>query len=487
MNTETGNRPNNLGLSSTQLSRRRSGPNAPNAQPPIQILIVDDEPHILEICARVAAELGFQYVTAATGGQAAGLVDERSFDIVLTDIRMPGCDGFEVFRRVKAKSPRTVVAMMTGYGDIDQAVAALRSGVLDYITKPFDGDQLANRLRPLAKWRMRHISDGSSRGGDVPGLFHGIVGRSARMQDVFDRIERASSVDSPVLIQGETGTGKELVARAIHAHGARAEGPFLPLDCAALSEGLAEAELFGHVKGAFTGALEATPGVFRAADGGTVFMDEIGELPASMQPKFLRTLQEKEVRPVGGVKPEPFDARIITATNRDLQKDAATGDFRRDLFYRLHVIPIHVPPLRERSQDIPLLVDVFIARHSGLGEAPIQIAPEAMEALSDYDWPGNVRELENCVEQACVLRNGPVIALDDLPPALRPGGKAARRAGENGGLQIKPLAAREYEAVRDALQRTGGNKTAAAKALGISVPTLYAKIRKYDIDVNGAG
>ena len=325
MSTETGNRPNKPDPFSTQLPRPHSEPPAPNAHSPIRILIADDEPHMLDICGRVAAELGFECVTAASGGEAARLVDESSFDIVLTDIRMPGCDGFEVFRRVKAKSSQAVVAMMTSYGDIDQAVAALRSGVFDYITKPFDGDQLADRLRRLAEWRTRHISDGSSRGVDASGLFHGIVGRSACMQDVFDRIDRASSVDSPVLIQGESGTGKELVARAIHARSSRAAGPFLPLDCAALSEGLAEGELFGHVKGAFTGALEASPGVFRAADGGTVFMDEIGALPVSMQPKFLRTLQEKEVRPVGGVKLEPFDARIIAATNRDLQKDTATG------------------------------------------------------------------------------------------------------------------------------------------------------------------
>jgi transcriptional regulator with PAS, ATPase and Fis domain len=247
-----------------------------------------------------------------------------------------------------------------------------------------------------------------------------------------------------------------------------------------------ESELLGHVQGAFTGAREARLGVFRAAHGGTVFLDEIGAMPPSIQPKFLRALQEKAVRPVGGLDPEPFDARVVAATNRDLRKDAGTGEFRRDLFYRLHVIPIHVPPLRERPEDIPPLVETFLDRHSGPKDEPIQIRPEAMAALSDYHWPGNVRELENCVEQLCILRKGSTITLDDLPPMTRTKTPPAGTGGESGRPHIKPLAAREKEAVGEALRKTGGNKTAAAKALGISVPTLYAKIRKYNIQINDA-
>ena len=448
---------------------------------PVRLLVADDEPQVLEICTRVAERLGYECATAEDGNKAARLVDGSRFDIVLTDVRMPGCDGFELFRYIRAHSPGSAVVMMTGYGTIEQAVAALKSGVTDYITKPFEATQLGELLAQLAEWYGQSLLSRQGRRADPDGEpFHGIVGQSEAMQNVFDRIMRSASVDSTVLIQGESGTGKELVARAIHACSLRSGSLFLPLDCGSVSESLAESELFGHVKGAFTGSHESNSGILRAAKHGSVFLDEIGELPAPVQVKFLRALQEREVRPVGGVRPKPFDARVIAATNRDLEQDVVSGAFRKDLFYRLHVIPIHVPPLRERREDIPLLVEAFLTRHSKGGAPPIEMSQAAMDLLKRHDWPGNVRELENCIERACALGSGSTITPPDLPAALLATAKSAEE-DVGTGAGIRPLASYEKEAVQQALLKTDYNKTQAARALGISVPTLYAKIRKYSL------
>ena len=450
------------------------------ASPP-PVLFVDDDRTSLEICTRMASRLGYQAVSARSSEEAEKLLAEREFGIVVTDIRMPGRDGFELARHIATRFPKTAVAMMTSYGTIDEAVAAMRAGVLDYITKPFDFDGLSCLLGQLTEWRDQIVKRRSAAATTgIHGSAHGIIGESRAMQDVLDRIERAASVDSTVLIQGESGTGKELVARAVHRCSSRSGGPFLPCDCGGLSQSLVESELFGHEKGAFTGADRARPGILRAAEGGTVFLDEIGEVPVSAQARFLRALQEKEVRSVGGFEPVPFDARVIAATNRNLQDEIIVGTFRKDLFYRLHVIPIHVPPLRERARDIPLLVDAFLERHSSQKGRQIEIEPEAMRMLVVHDWPGNVRELQNCIECACVLRSGQNITPEDLPADLQDqGAKPAERSATDGA--IRSLAEYEEEAIREALKGTDNNKKAAAKALGVSVPTLYAKIRKYGI------
>jgi len=449
-----------------------------------RVLIVDDETAVLSVCARAAAELGFECTTVTDGDEAAGLLAATEFDVLLTDVRMPGRNGFQLLAGVEERSLDTLVIMMTAYGTIDEAVDVMKRGVFDYVAKPFDLGRLRSVLEGAANWLDQKALRAAKRAAAAKeGVFHGIAGRSPAMQEVFERIARAAGVESTVLIQGESGTGKELVARAVHACSRRSDGPFLPLDCGAVNENLIESELFGHIRGAFTGAHKDNPGILRSATGGTVFLDEIGELPAAVQAKLLRTLQEKEVRPVGGIEPEAFDARIIAATNRNLEEDALRGDFRRDLFYRLHVIPIHVPPLRERREDIPLLVETFLLRHSDPAEEPVELAPEAMNAILNYDWPGNVRELENCIEQACVFRKGSVIAPKDLFAALGPSRRDTGAPLPADG-KIRPLTVHEEEIVRDALIKTGNNKTRAARALGISLPTLYAKIRKYDIQAD---
>ncbi len=394
---------------------------------------------------------------------------------------MPGLDGFELLKHVKAQSPSVVVAMMTGYGTIDQAVVAMRKGAVDYITKPFDGHELTTRLKQLVMWACEEsLRRDQVYSQDEGQAFHGIVGQSPAIRYVQECILRAASVDSTVLIVGESGTGKELVARAIHACGPRAKEPFRPLDCGALSETLFEGELFGHVKGAFTGADRHNPGILRAAGRGTVFLDEIGELPPSSQATFLRALQEKEVRPLGGVEPVSFEARVIAATNRELEKDMAAGRFRMDLFYRLHVLPIHLPPLRERRDDIPLLVQAALAECAARTPEQVEVSSAAMDVLMNRDWPGNVRELLNCVERACLHREGPVIVPGDL--LLQVQDKENARPNEShSDDEIRPLSAYEEEAVREALRKTAYNKSAAARALGISLPTLYAKMKKYEI------
>ena len=447
----------------------------------LRLLIVDDEAYVRDICGQVATDLGYECRAAENGREAAELVDEQPFDIVLTDVRMPERSGFELLRHIRERSPETSVAMMTGYGTIEQAVEAMRLGVYDYITKPFDLTRVASLLKEMEAWRREKGPSRLARYLSVDDeSFHGLVGRSPCMKKVFEQIVRAAGVDYTVLIQGESGTGKELVAQAIHQCSARAAGPFLPVECGALSETLIESELFGHVKGSFTGAQDASPGILRAAKRGSVFLDEIGELPAGIQPKFLRALQEKEARPVGGTKPEPFDARMIAATNRDLQEEVGKGTFRQDLFYRLHVIPIYVPPLRERREDIPLLIDVLLKQCADASGRPLGISQEAIRVLADHDWPGNVRELKHCLEQASVMKEGRMIEVQDLPATVRAESVVHDAPSPTAG-PIKPLADREAEAIREVLETTGYNKTQAAKALGISLRTLYAKIEKYEI------
>ena len=453
----------------------------PQGTPSNNLLIVDDESDILDVCSRVAQGLGFSCMTARSAEEAAELMAGLKFEIVLTDVRMPGGGGFDVLEHVQAHSPDTAVVMMSAYGTIDQAVSAMKRGVVDYLPKPFDTDRLSELLTQVAAWRgCRGMGRGAVPSERGAAALRAIVGRCAVMQDVIDRIKRAATVDSTVLIQGESGTGKELVARAVHECSAQGQGPFIAVDCGGISESLVASELFGHLKGAFTGADTGTPGVLRAAEGGTVFLDEIGDLPASVQAAVLRALQEREVRPVGGVRPASFDARVIAATNRDLEQEVVTGAFRRDLFYRLQVIPIHVPPLRERRQDLPLLVEAQLARCAGDTGRPAEITPEAMDVLMSHDWPGNVRELMNWIEQACVMGSGDQITLSDLPLAVPRGAPHAREPGSASG-EIRTLAAYEEQAIRDALRRTAGNKRGAARALDISAPTLYAKIKKYGI------
>src|SRR5436853_4407815 len=383
----------------------------------IRFLIVDDEQSIRKLCVTIGASLGFLCAEAENAEAALAYLENQVPDIVLTDLMLPNMTGVELLRRIKAQFPRTEVAIMTGHGSIESAVQAMKLGAYDYVTKPFRVEELKLALqRTAAKVRLvmenqtlrEHVSTEMQR--------NAMVGSSTKIQDVLRLVARLKDTRTPVLITGESGTGKELVARAIHFRGALASRPFVAVDCGSLVPTLIESELFGYEKGAFTGAIKSNKGLFQAADGGTIFLDEIGELPLEMQAKLLRVLQEKEVRPVGSNQRAKVDVRVIAATNRDLEQEYRAGTFRKDLYFRLNVVTVHVPPLKERRSDIPTLAHWFLERCAP-GRS-VQVTNAAMKSLLQYDWPGNVRELENCMERAVALADHQVLDLDDLPPAI---------------------------------------------------------------------
>jgi two-component system, NtrC family, response regulator AtoC len=446
----------------------------------IRFLVVDDQQSIRKLCMTIGKSLGFHCLEAESAEAALALLESEAPDIILCDLKMAQMSGLEFLGEVRKLLPRTEVAMMTGYGSIESAVQAMKLGAYDYITKPFRVDELKLVLQRMTE-KVRLVCENHFLRERVSNEMemNGIVGSSAKIQEVLRVVSRLQDTRTPVLITGESGTGKELVARAIHYRGALAKRPFVAVDCGSLVPTLIESELFGYEKGAFTGATKSKIGLFQAANGGTIFLDEIGELPLEMQAKLLRVLQEKQVRPVGSNEHVKVDVRVIAATNRDLEAAYLNGTFRKDLYFRLNVVAIHLPALRERKSDIPSLVQYFTEKMSP--NQPLTVTATAMKAFLEYAWPGNVRELQNCIERAVALGNRTTIDLQDLPPAI----------AEASGPQESPapvivqsatdLEEMERITIQRVFEQVKGDKTAAGKMLGISRATLYRKIKLYGI------
>lgn len=442
------------------------------------ILVIDDDTSLRRVLEYNLKEEGYEVQTASSGEEGLYLFGKSQPNLVITDMKMSGMDGLMVLKSLKERSPETLVIIITAFGTVDVAVEAMKAGAYDYITKPFNRDALkltvkkALQFSGLAEENKRLKCELSDKAD-----FRTIVGASKEMEKVFEVIRKVADTEAAILITGESGTGKELVARSIHVNSSRKDAPFVAINCAAIPHNLLESELFGHAKGAFTGAHRDKIGKFQAADGGTLFLDEVGELPLELQPKLLRALQEKEVEPVGGVKAQKIDVRIVSATNLNIDKAISDGTFREDLYYRLSVIPIHLPPLRERRKDIPLLIRYFCSKHVS---DKITFDKDALETLVMYPWPGNVRELENTVERLLIMRNSDEIILSDLPNKFldnnTPDGVIIRLPDE--GYSLEQL---EREVVVNALERNSWNQTAAARFLKIPRHTLIYRVEKYGI------
>jgi two-component system, NtrC family, response regulator AtoC len=451
----------------------------------LRLLIVDDEQSIRRLCTTVGESLGFSCMEADSGETALALLEEKPAHMVLTDMVMPRMSGLQFLERAKKLLPRTEIAVMTGHGSIETAVQAMKLGAYDYITKPFSPlEELRLFLRRMAeKVRLVEENQFLRERTDAETELHGIVGSSANIQDVLRMIARLKDTRTPVLITGESGTGKELVARAIHFRGTFATRPFVAVDCGSLVPTLIESELFGYEKGAFTGALKSKQGLFQAASGGTVFLDEIGELPLELQAKLLRVLQEKEVRPVGSNEKIRVDVRVMAATNRDLESEYRNGTFRKDLYFRLNVVTVQLPSLRERRADIPMLVHWFLDRYApGMG---MHVTNSAMKCLLQYDWPGNVRELENCIERAVALGDQKIIDIGDLPTSIASSSHEveADRNSSPAVLSSTDLEDIERATIQRVFEQVKGDKVMAGKMLGISRATLYRKLKRYNIGV----
>jgi len=438
------------------------------------VLVVDDDAAVVEFCRWALSQEGHTVLTAHCAKEALAALDHREVDIVLSDVRMPDTDGMELLRSVPRGDTGPDVVLMTGYASIPAAVEALRLGAYDYIVKPFANDQPMATIRRLAELRLLRTENlvlrfrlSTASGGTA------MVGESPAMQGVFSAIARVAPSRQPVLISGETGTGKELVARAIHDHGPESSQPFAAVDCGALSAGMIESELFGHLRGAFTGAIRDRPGLLASAGRGTLLLDEVGELPPDLQARFFRVLQEHEFRPVGADTVRRFEGRVIAATSKDLEAEVKKGSFRPELFFRLSVHQIHVPPLRARKGDIPGLARHFIQKHGG--EKVLAISPEAMKQLADHHWPGNVRELESCIIGMIANCEGRVLDSRDFPQAFRAQLQTAHAASRT------PLEEAERAAIVEALEAAGGNISQAALRLGIAKATLYRKLNAYGL------
>ncbi len=446
-----------------------------------KILVVDDQRNMRTTLAMMLRGAGHEVDEAEDGDAAMDRVGAEAYDLVLTDLRMGGRDGMEVLRHVKDSTPLTEVIVMTAYGTIESAVEAMRIGAYDYIQKPFTEEELLVKVQKAVE--KRHLT------GEVSLLaqefreryrFENIIGRSAAVRDVLGRIVRIAPTDATVLITGESGTGKELVAKAIHANSRRADRPFVPVNCAAISETLLESELFGHVRGAFTGAVSSRKGLFEEANGGTFFFDEIAETPPAFQAKLLRAIQEGEIRRLGDNKPIHVDVRIIAATNQDLKSSIADKRFREDLYYRLNVARFQLPPLRERREDIPLLVDFFLAKYGRKMRRRAKVGEGVLDFLMSYDFPGNIRELENLIEQGVALADEGTIRHEDIVPPEMEGVPGA--AGAGGHMQLQDVvdeAEREY--IERTLREVDGNKERAAEMLGLSSTTLWRKMKRLNV------
>jgi two-component system response regulator AtoC len=448
----------------------------------IRLLVVDDEQSIRRLCMTIGTTLGFTCAEAESAEAAVARLDGEAPDLVLTDLKLPNQSGVELLRQVKALLPRTEIAIMTGHGSIESAVDAMKLGAYDYIEKPFRVEKMRLLLQRMAE-KIRLVTENEflrERVSTEENL-DGIIGTSANIQDVLRMISRLKDTRTPVLISGESGTGKELAARAIHFRGSMAQTPFVAVDCGSLVPTLMESELFGYEKGAFTGASRSKAGLFQAANGGTIFLDEIGELPLEMQAKLLRVLQEKEVRPVGSNDKVNVDVRVIAATNRDLETAYRGGTFRKDLYFRLNVVTVHLPALRDRRSDIPMLVHHFLDRYAPNDN--LQVTPAAMKSLLQYDWPGNIRELENCIARAVTLGDRRTIDVIDLPPAIRSdqGSSVTVSPQDSASLSTTALAEMERMTILRVFEQANGDKALAGKMLGISRATLYRKLKRYNI------
>ena len=446
----------------------------------VQVLIVDDDKNMQALLQKVLVREGYATTLADNGEEALKCIGEQNFDIVLSDIRMPNMDGMTLLGKIQETSPETTVIMMTAFGSVDSAVEAMKQGAYDYISKPFKMDEVLivlSRVVEEKQLRQELVSMREELAGRYS--FANIIGKSAPMQQVFDLISRVATSAATVLIRGGSGTGKELVARAIHFNSPRKEQSFVPVNCSAIPGDLLESELFGHMKGSFTGAVANKRGLFVEADGGTILLDEIGEMSPDLQSKLLRVLQEKEVRPVGGTQHISVDARVIAATNQNLESQVEKGSFREDLYYRLNVIPLVLPALRERLEDIPLLVEHFLEKYAGEVGGKKSMSREALAVLMRHPWPGNVRELENVVERAAVLSMGAEIRPQDLPPEMgtASGGLLARSAEREASLEDL-----EKDYILLVLDRVDGNQTRAAEILGIDRRTLYRKLQSYNVE-----
>jgi len=442
------------------------------------ILFVDDDQQILEIVSVYLDRFGYSVDTVSDGKKATEMIQQKDYSVVFTDLIMPEISGLDLLKAVKKSNPSTEVIIVTGYGTIESAIEALKLGGYDYLQKPINFERLKiliERIIEKKKLQLENIMIKQRLKDRFS--YDQLVGRSPKMQQIYEMIDRISTGSPTVLVQGESGTGKELVSNVIHQNSVRRDKPLIPVNCGAISEGLLESELFGHVKGAFTGAIRDNIGLFKAADGGTIFLDEIAEVPPALQVKLLRALQERKIRPVGDTRELGVDVRVIAATNKNLTKAIENNTFRKDLYYRLNVISIQMPPLREIKDDIPHLVYHFMKKYSE--ETPRQVtrvAPEVIDLLMRYDWPGNVRQLENIIERAFALGDGDIICTKDLPSEIRNIDNQLSISNTN-----LNLVENEKILMLRALRQTDGNKAEAAKLLGINITTVYRKMEKYRI------
>lgn len=449
------------------------------------VLIVDDENGMRHMLSILLEREGYEIDTAVDGKKGLDKIRSGSYDLVLCDIRMPEMDGLSFLEQAQESDPHLPVIMMSAFGNVDTAIEAMKKGAYDYVSKPFKADEILLRLQRLtAQETLATENESLKKELHKQTSFNNIIARSPKMLEIFDTIRKIAEYKTTVLITGESGSGKELIARAIHYNSPRKNKPFIAVNCSAIPETLLESELFGHVKGSFTGANKDKKGLFEEATGGTLFLDEIGDLPVALQAKILRAIQEEEIRRVGDAKNQKVDVRIIAATLRNLGDEIKKGTFREDLYYRLNVLPIHLPPLRERKEDIGLLVDSFLKKYNKeMGKEIAGTSAECMDILADYSWPGNIRELENTIERAMVLAVGENLAAEHLPDNVRnvevnPALKAA--ANE---LSIKKMMViMEQELIKKALEKTNGNRTWAAKLLEISHRALLYKIKRYGLE-----
>lgn len=444
------------------------------------VLVVDDEENIVEVVQNALKTQGFEVSTTTDSAQATSLIENNDFDLVITDLKMSPVDGMAILRRCKEKDPHTQVLMMTAFASVETAVDAMKSGAYDYIIKPFKLSELKLVVQRALEYRSTRIENRQLRTLLKKECdLSNVIGESPAMRRVFDRVEKIAGSDATVLITGESGTGKEMIARAIFMNSQRKDAPFVTINCGALTETLLESELFGHKKGSFTGATSDKIGLFQEADGGTLFLDEVGLMSVGLQMKLLRVLQEQEIRRVGDTKDIKVNVRIITATNDDLMQKVKDGEFREDLYYRLNVIPIMLPPLRERKSDIPLLVEHFLTIMRGTSGKRVHVESSFMDSLQRYSWPGNVRELRNVIERACALSDEDTLRVKDLPEAVQE---------ENHGDANRDLRSTIEDTERNHIQRilleTDGNKKLAARILNIDLATLYRKIDKLDISLD---
>jgi two-component system NtrC family response regulator len=450
------------------------------------VLIVDDEEKLATILERSLQSAGYEAEAATDPVEGLQRITDRVYDVVLTDLKMPQMDGLEFLERIKRRRPETDVVMMTAYASTETAIEAMKRGAHDYLIKPFPVDELRLILERLGETRGLRQENARLRDevSDRARLDH-IIAASGAMERVLAQVRKVSQSDATVLLRGESGTGKEILATAIHHLSSRAAGPLIRVNCGAIPETLLESELFGHAKGAFTGAVETRDGHFQAADGGSIFLDEIGEMTPALQVKLLRVLQESEVTRVGESAPRRVDVRIIAATNQDLEQMMAEGRFRQDLYYRLSVVPIMIPPLRGRAEDVPALIEHFCRGFAPKGTR-VELSPDAYDLLLRYPWPGNIRELENAIEHAVVMGDGEALGVGDLPLSIRQWANRGDETSPNrapSGLQPEAgtLEAMEVRAIEEALAKTGGNQTRAARLLGITRRTLGYRMNKYGI------